>query len=359
MMQVSKLVFSLALCAIARGAQAQAPVQLPAPIEWSSMSRAKVAKPLDAAGPMASDLSSVAAAPKWADVPLPPPPGARQAGAKAPAAQGAVAPLGTSGAAASGMGAAGLLAQSSSAPPPSQGAAGEPQVKTAVDQTGAMISVRQDLDSDRIRQDWAATGGTIPAFEANGGMTILYKDMSQQIGAGAYMSGVGFNFGGRITMLMLDPPKYETRDRDWTAWKVGGGIDLGVLSSTFNLPATRYTSAMTTRSSVSTMTLVGTIGFMHAFGSFDSPTEWSGFAIGADWAPSYQSMSMTDSTSGQVTTSSSFNATGFAINFESGSMRSMAAKMGKKAHMKLSLFFLPPTGQLPFLMTASLGAVWY
>jgi hypothetical protein len=336
---------ALALCAVAQGAQAQSPAEQPAPVEWSSMSRAKVTKPLDAAGPMASDLSSVAAVPKWADVPLPPPPGARQAGA--------------SGAAASGMGAAGLLAQNSSAPPPSQGAAGEPQVKAAVDQTGAMISVRQDLDSDKIRQDWAATGGTIPAFEANGGMTILYKDMSQQIGAGAYMSGVGFNFGGRVTMLMLDPPKYETRDRDWTAWKVGGGIDLGVLTSTFNLPATRYTPAMTSRSSVSTMTLVGTIGFMHAFGSFDSPTEWSGFAIGADWAPSYQSMSMTDSNSGQVTTSSSFNATGFAINFESGSMRSMAAKMGKKAHMKLSLFFLPPTGQLPFLMTASLGAVWY
>jgi hypothetical protein len=271
-----------------------------------------------------------------------------------------VAPLAATGpaatgAAATGMGAARLVAQDYSVPPPSQGAPGEAKVTTALDQTGAMVSVRQDLESDRVRQDWAARGGTIPGFEANGGLTLLYKDMSQQAGAGAYMSGVGFNVGGRIVMLTLTPPKYETRDRDWTAWKIGGGIDLGSLSTQVNIP--QLSNPIT--STMSTFTLVGTIGFMHAFGSFDSPTEWSGFAIGADWAPSYQSTSMKDSQSGQTTTSSSFNATGFAINFESGSMQSMAAKLGKKAHVKVSFFFLPPTGDIPFMMTASLGAVWY
>jgi hypothetical protein len=110
---------------------------------------------------------------------------------------------------------------------------------------------------------------------------------------------------------------------------------------------------------MTTMTLTGTIGFMYAIGSFDSPSSWSGFAVGADWAPSWQQTTMTDSTSNTTTTNSSFNALGFAINFESGSMQSIAAKMGKKARLKVSVFFLPPTGDLPFLVTGSVGAVWY
>lgn len=40
-------------------------------------------------------------------------------------------------------------------------------------------------------------------------------------------------------------------------------------------------------------------------------------------------------------------------------MQSMAAKLGKKARMKVTLFFLPSTGDLPFLMSANIGATWY
>ena len=235
------------------------------------------------------------------------------------------------------------------------------------DQTGAMISVTQDLESDKVRQDWAASGGTLPGFEANVGMMLTYKDMSNLIGPGAYMSGAGFNFGGRVVLYNLTPPKYETRDRNWIAWKIGGGADLGMLATTIYMPATSYSvmgrtytnPASTTTATMSSFTLVGTIGFMYAFGSFDSPTDWSGLAVGADWAPSYQSTSMTDSTTNQTTSSSSFNPLGFSINFESGSMKSIAAKMGKKARLKVSVFFLPPTGDLPFMMSGSVGAVWY
>jgi hypothetical protein len=68
---------------------------------------------------------------------------------------------------------------------------------------------------------------------------------------------------------------------------------------------------------------------------------------------------MTDSTTNKTTTNSSFNATGFAINFESGSLKSIASKMGKKARIKASIFVLPPVGDIPFLLTGSVGAVWY
>ncbi len=372
MVRIPKLLAMLALWGIAGGAVAQSPApQSPStPVEWSSMSRAKVAVPLPASGPMASELSSRPSPPKWADVPLPPPPGARpgaKPGAKpalAPAAQEFTAPPPSGAAAmATGGGVAAIAAQDYSAPPAGEGGPGEAKVKSAVDQTGAMITITQDLDSDRIRQDWAAKGGTIPGFELNAGMTLLYKNLSEQAGEGAYMSGVGFNVGGRVVLLTLEPPKYETRDKNWTAWKIGGGLDLGALTTTIYTPPIyvlgRQVGGGEMTASVSTMTLVGTFGFMKAFGSFDSPSEWSGFAIGADWAPSYQKMSMTDSQSGTVTENTSFNAAGFAINFESGSMQSMASKMGKKAKMKVSLFFLPPTGDIPFMMTASIAAVWY
>jgi hypothetical protein len=241
------------------------------------------------------------------------------------------------------------------------GAAAEPKTVLAADHTGVMVSVTQDLESDKIRQSWAESGGTIPAYEANVGATFMYKDMSE-LGDGAYMSGVGVDGGFRVSILTLSPPEYETRDRNWTAFKVGGGLDLGVLGVTINIPVTcaPFVGCMggPQSATMSTMTLVGTLGFMRAFGSFDSPNDWSGFAIGAEWAPSYQSNTLTDE-SGKATTTKSMNATGFAINFESGSLKAMASKMGKKARLKVRIFFLPAVGDLPFLMTTSVGAVWY
>ena len=237
----------------------------------------------------------------------------------------------------------------------------DPKVKLAADQTGVMLSVTQDLESDKIRQSWAESGGEIGSYEANAGMTMMYKDLSQELGAGGYMSGVGVNGGFRVSLLSLTPPKYETRDRNWTAFKVGAGMDLGVLGVTINIPYTcigSYCVGGPQSASMTTMTLVGTLGFMRAFGSFDSPNDWSGFAIGAEWAPSYQSNTLTDQ-SGTATTTSSMNATGFALNFESGSLKAMASKMGKKARLKVRVFFLPAVGDLPFLMTTSVGAVWY
>jgi hypothetical protein len=362
---------ALALVAAAGAAQAQAPAGDPAPTpslpEWRSMSHAKVAVPLPVSGPMASDLAARATPPKWADVPLPPPPaltGAPAGPAKAPAAQELVAGPGGSAAGASLAGAAavaGAPAAPESAASGEAGSSKEPKVKMAADQTGAMISVTQDLDSDKIRMNWAGAGGTLPAFEGNLGMILMYKDLSKDAGAGAYMNGVGLSAGLRVALLTLEPPVYASRDTSWTAWKLGVGADVGATNVTINLPTYRIagkTYGGPQTASMSSTTLTMSFGFMKAFGSFDSPNEWSGFAVGAEWAPSSQKTVLTTQ-DGKSTTSSSFNARGFAVNFESGSLQSMASKMGKKAKIKMSIFFLPPTGDLPFLMNATLGAVWY
>jgi len=372
-----------------------APAAAPAP-EWTSMSRARVAQPLPARAPMALELGARPPPAKWTDVPVPPPPAqaqksaapARGKGAKAPSARTANGPLAAAAVApapaifapqatpavAEAPPVAAPAALEASPPPawaPSvyeaPGAAqggnpNEPKVKFAADQTGVMMSVTQDLESDKVRQSWAQTGGTIQAYEANAGAMFMYKDLSGDMGEGAYMSGVGLNGGVRMSILNLTAPKYETRDTSWTAFKIGGGADVGAMGVTISTPVECYPYVGcvggTTNASMSSFTLVGTLGVMKAFGSFDSPREWSGWAVGAEWAPSYQSTTLTME-GADPQTSSSFNATGFAFNFESGSLQSMAAKMGKKAHLKMRLFVLPAVGDMPLLMTVSVGAVWY
>jgi hypothetical protein len=370
------------------------PAPSPAKPAWTSMSHAGVTSALPAQGPMATDLGEAAPAARAA-VPLPPPPtvGGKPLApaAKAGAAVGGAA-LAAAPAAASAPGPApAALPGATGAPQPpgfqprvfaapgapapaaadgpggpaaagGQGTVGEPQVKFAADQTGAMVSITQDLESDRLRQNWASQGGQLPAYEANAGMMIMYKALPE-MGDGANMTGFGLNGGIRVAILNLTPPKYETRERSWTAFKIGGGADVGVMGVTITLP---YTCVMgqcfggPQSASMTSFTLVGTLGVMKAFGSFDSPSDWSGFALGAEWAPSYQSTTLTMSDgSAPPQTTSSFNATGFALSFESGSMQAMASKLGKKARMKVRLFLLPAVGDLPFLMTASIGAVWY
>jgi hypothetical protein len=225
---------------------------------------------------------------------------------------------------------------------------------------GGTITVTQDLESDRLRKAWAQTGGTLPAFEGNLGMLLMYKDMSKQAGAGAYMNGVGLSAGLKVAMLYLEAPDYEKRDTSWNAWKVGLGGDVGATSVTMtnpNAPA----AYRTLRASMSSQTITFNLGFLHAFGAFNGPNDWSGFAVGFDWAPSSQRTTLTTTAAGftQTTSSSAFNARGFAVNFETGSLATMASSMGKKAKLKMSFFFLPPTGDVPFLMNMTVGAVWY
>jgi hypothetical protein len=301
------------------------------------------------AGAPASTASAAAAA-----TPPPPAPGAAPAPAPmyAPLAPGQrPAPASAEGA----LAAPAPAALDSGAAPRE---ANEPTVKMAADETGVMMTMTQKLESDRIRQSWAERGGSIGAFEASAGMSLMYLYKEPMT-----MTGVGFSLGGKVANLTLNAPDYERRDRSWTAMKLGFGAEVGALSVTMTTPVVCYAYAGcfggTESASMSTVTLTGIFGYMKAFGSFDSPTDWSGWAVGIDWAPTYQMNTLT-LPDGSTQSDSQLNWTGFAINFESGSMKSMAAKMGKQAHMKISLFFLPPVSEdIPFVMNATVGAVWY
>jgi hypothetical protein len=117
----------------------------------------------------------------------------------------------------------------------------------------------------------------------------------------------------------------------------------------------------TISASMASQTIVFNLGFLHAVGAFDGPSDWNGFAFGFDWAPSSQRTTITTKLGGftQTQSSSAFNARGFALNFETGNLATLTSKLGKKAKLKMSLFFLPPTGDVPFMLNTTVGAVWY
>jgi len=390
-------------------AAAAASARLPpaeGPISWPSMARAKEARALPASSPMTTELeplpapagygrppdteadrqqaalalSEPAPAPAAAVVAPPPPAPTKPAGpvsshgsprkagpAKREVKSAAVAAPRTATAAPTRRAEPvakqpAVAAPTFEAPPMVEGAATEAPPKDQgewsydVDKTGLAIGFDQKLESDSVRQAWAEKGGTLSGSEYTAGVSFLSLEKD-----GISMSGIGFQGGMRLNSLSMKPPDYEKRDTSWTAWKFGVGADFSVFKVTTDitfspcLPAAYGGCGMTTESSMSQISLVGTLGFLTAKGSFDSETEWSGFAIGLDWAPAF--VMTKDSEATEATTK--FNATGFAINFESGSMKAMAETMGKEAHFKLRIFLLPPVGDMPFFVSISVGQVTY
>ena len=247
--------------------------------------------------------------------------------------------------------------------PPDGGSAGPEKPKEGewsydVDKTGIAVGFDQTLESDAVRKSWAEKGGSLSGSEVGLGVSFMY--LSKDMGFGTMtMSGTGFQVNAGLLNLSMTPPDYETRGTKWTAWKMGVGVDISRFSFTTEIASTSsFLPSSKSTGSMTQLTLTGSIGFLTATGSFDSETEWSGFAIGADWVPS---IVKTTTTFGGVTTSgdATFNATGFAINFESGSMKAMAETMAKEAKFKLRIFLLPPVGDLPLFVSISVGMVSY
>jgi hypothetical protein len=298
------------------------------------------------------------------------------AGAAPQAAVPAVAEHGAAASPAAAGAVAGLVAER---PPPSPYPAASPYPAPAAPEPprlelmrsgpGFGVAAERTLESDRIRQAWLARGGNIGAVEFSGGASFMYKFTYIPQVVEMTMTGVGFNLSTRFSRLVFSPPQYERQDRSWGAFKFGAGTDFSYFTvSTESRPC--YVNGCliggetTSTSSMTSFSLVGTLGFTRAIGRFTSPTKWSGVSFGVEWAPSYTMTSTSASTGGGApaggeTTQGSFNATGFAVSIEGGSLEALTAKLAKKAHLKLRFFMLPPVNDLPLLMNFSVGAVLY
>jgi hypothetical protein len=243
-----------------------------------------------------------------------------------------------------------------------------PSLEVARAGPGLGVAFDQTLESDRIRQAWLARGGNIGAVEFSAGASFMFQEMEAP-GMTMTSTGAGFSLSTRFSRLVFSPPQYERRDRSWGAFKFGAGTDLSFFSVTNETKLATCTpyactrSSDTSTSSMQSFSLVGTLGFTRAFGQFTSPTKWSGVSLGIEWAPNY-TMTSTSAEGGpggpsSESTSSAFNATGFAVSIEGGSLEALTAKLAKKAHLKLRLFVLPPVSGLPLFVNASVGAVLY
>jgi hypothetical protein len=236
----------------------------------------------------------------------------------------------------------------------------EPQLELSRVGPGLGVGIEQTHESDRIRQAWLARGGNIGALEVGGGGSFLFKRTSDPFVGTTEMVGIGLSLSTRFSRLVFSPPQWERGDRSWGAFKFGVGTDFAFFDTSISTDGAVFTHTSATMQSFS---LVGTLGFTRAFGSFSSQTRWSGVALGLEWAPSYTMTKTTFEDAGAglgaESESSSFNATGFAFSIESGSLEALTATLAKKAHLKFRVFVLPPIDDLPLFVNASVGAVLY
>jgi hypothetical protein len=378
------------------------------PVSWPSMARAKEARPLPRTSPMTAELMPLPPPPGFGRPPAAvaerqqatgsfsePPPAALPPADPAPAAAVATngeapaptwkaagpkkrgtpavepkpqAPAVRSAAVAVAPAPAPAAQAAPGAPaweppplPPDGGGAAPEKPKEGewsydVDKTGIAVGFDQTLESDSVRKSWAESGGTLSGSEV--GLGVSFMALTKDFGIGTMtMSGTGFQVSLGLSSLSLTPPDYETRGTSWTAWKVGVGTEVASFSFT-NTISSSYLGSSTTTGQMTQLTINGCIGFLRATGSFDSETDWSGFAIGIDWVPSIVKTTTTVGGS-SVSSDPTLNVTGFALNFESGSMKAMAETMAKEAKFKLRLFLLPPVGDLPLFFSISAGWVWY
>jgi hypothetical protein len=240
-------------------------------------------------------------------------------------------------------------------PPPAAAAdvpANEGEATIDVTNGGVLLGYDKTLDSDQIRKNWAARGGNISGYEVTAGATFMSYS-----GTGMSMTGTGFGIGLRLLNTAFEPPSYERQDTSWTAFRFGIGLD------TSRVNVTVAGSGFSTTLSQQSMTGSLVLGVSSALGSFTSPTDWSGVLVGIDWTPSVTQTNTGSFNAGGFTvpasSSRSNNPKAFAINIESGSLQALTESLATEAHLKVRVFFLPPVGNAPRLVTISVGLVDY
>lgn len=208
---------------------------------------------------------------------------------------------------------------------------------------GAGVTVRTTLDSDKVRQNWLKRGGVIFSGAANFNASVLYYDKN-----GIKMTGAGGGGGVRLGLMALSAPDLAAGKGSFLALRIGGGLDVAAMGTTTTFTVLGRTQ--TNSSGYGTMTIPGYVGVQFGGGSFDAEGKWHGFTVSAEWTPSlvipYIDQKWQEGT---------FNATGFALALSPATLDSLAVE----AHFRLTLFLLPPVGDLPLFLSVGIGAVWY
>jgi hypothetical protein len=197
------------------------------------------------------------------------------------------------------------------------------------------LTYYKPLSTDQIRKSWQIRGGQLFCAEYNVAMSILHADG---------FTGFGFSYGGAFSLISLKPPIFSDGISNTSAFKLGA-----------NFSANNMVLKITGGSgSMQDFTFGLNLGYQMGFGKFFDSKDWRGIMVGAAWRPTFQFTS-TNFTFGPYQISShdtNTNMSGYEFYVNFANLKSITSRFVKPAHMKLSLFILPPIGdtKMSFVM---------
>lgn len=214
----------------------------------------------------------------------------------------------------------------------------------------------KELDSEAIRKQWLEKGGTLKGTSFTGGVSYLFQETDD-----FYLEGYGVNAAYNQNVINLKVPQYTKGPAPWSSFHWGYGIAGSYTNTLVEIETIDvdgfgniYYTTMEVESSFANLMVNLNAGFTFGLGRFLSQTQWKGAVVELNYKPT---LNMWIPEEGESTTS--FNFSGFSIDFNSSDFNSTMNKIAPKANFKFSLFFLPPVDDLPFFVSISLGAVWY
>ncbi|PKP39313.1 MAG: hypothetical protein CVT98_02270 [Bacteroidetes bacterium HGW-Bacteroidetes-15] len=204
----------------------------------------------------------------------------------------------------------------------------------------------KELDSEAIRKQWLANGGSLTGTSFVGGLSVLYQDTEDIV-----LSGGGLNVALNQNLFNLKVPEYKAGPSSWNSFHFGYGVAASMNSVTiefygFDMDPIESTSYQ--------LDLNLNLGLTLGLGRFIDRANWRGVAVELNYRPTYSTYIPEEGDA-----ISNFNFSGFSFDINGSNFTASMNKIAPKAQMKLSFFVLPPVGDMPFFMSINLGALWY
>jgi hypothetical protein len=227
------------------------------------------------------------------------------------------------------------------------------------DNKAVQIAVTKEDETEKIRQDWLAKGGSmgVNSFSAS----YTYVSMS---GEYSELTGNGINLNFTTNHINLKMPDFNAKSPNWSSFLFGLSGALGYQTASMSMNFTdEYGYDNSSEISMTMLTAQANlnIGFTLGLGKFLSPTNWKGVAIDFSYKPAwvYTQMMFEDSEQDDPEGTSDFNFSGFGVDFNFSNFNSSMNKLAPKAQSKLSFMYMPETDETPMMFSIGYGLVWY
>jgi hypothetical protein len=238
---------------------------------------------------------------------------------------------------------------------------------------GVQTADQEAMGPEAIRRRWEARGGLRVSYEVRAMATGLarpdtaYQDtrpFTNTLERGkATTYGVGGGVGFRLSAMLLPLAEPHKGGDTWGAFRIGAGADASVLyvrppvGYSYKTDATAVRSRDTDYESQAHFYGVMPIqlGFLVGFGKYRSDTLWRGTGLGLAYSPSFIYSLEIGKTVGDV----DFNYGGIEASIDVIAIE--ANREGSSdAQIRLAVLMLPRVkDDLPWLLSAGIGVVWY